>query len=41
MVPPGYVYESYHRDLLLGEPSVRLVGAYADDLVRGTDLARC
>ena len=41
MVPPGYVYNSYSRDLLLGEPSAHLVGAYADDLERGTDLAKC
>ena len=41
MVPPGYVFNSYSQDLLLGEPSAHLVGAYADDLVRGTDLAKC
>ena len=41
MVPPGYEYVSYSRDLLLGEPSEHLYGSYADDLARGTDLLKC
>ena len=41
MVPPGYEYVSYSRDLLLGEPAEHLYGAYADDLARGTDLLKC
>ena len=41
MVPPGYIYDSYASDLLQGEPRARLDGAYANDLVRGSEQVAC
>ena len=45
MAPPGYVYDSYNRDMLLDEPNAHIYGAYADklidDLVRKTEILKC